>query len=663
MDADASGATLSNPQSLFLSTKMSPTCIGTAQAILDHISNEGSKELVDTFKHNNCKPIIYAKDVISLLQCHNQKHVCEFQQKPWKHCIDNAVQGFREMSLSIETLVLRDYQQQGVRALVTHEFAYCGTLWWACGSGKTAAAVAAVVLLQKKTLAVFVNTTSIYDFLNYLERCGIQKSQCLYPKPEDHGSHIKLFDVWNADIVLVTYAQLRHERVSEMLFSVLFGVLLLDEAHAHLAIQTQGILKKVLRMVQWMLTATPNRRDEQDVLKYAPIVHTVGVTELVDQGYLALVHRVLLVVPYTPAHAALNMHKIPILVELLKHHTKRGDDCLVFVTDPIEALNHVRNLAYDILYQDTGVEPHMPHAIHGGVSMVERHKLYRWMQQDNVVGEQGKILFVSAVAEEALNCPALSVVIALNTSTKSLRPEVQMYGRVQRPRKDKEALFYRIAQRRGDNCNELRFAKRRMVAAAQGPRDVDNYSCVQEIHFDELYNIVERRHTGPEGRNTAETALAGMRRYQCCASNRNIHACLQHMSQEPKFFRKRLTQNSAKSGSNASDSADAESDEAESSEAESSEAESLEAESLEAESSEAESSEAESSEVKLDKAVEHCLVESDDMHTGKRAAACVSSNGNDGMKSRHRLASGATAPSWVPNLGLNSSDDGSDFSE
>lgn len=190
------------------------------------------------------------------------------------------------LSKSITDISLRDYQREGVLALVRNTQ---GLVVIPCGGGKSRLGVAAIAAIGRSAL-IIVHTTDLADqwvetikTLLHVDagRIDATHDQRLWP--------IVVATVQSLYAILEENPINKATGYSDDEFLSYFGMVILDEAHRAPAMMTQRVLSHVTAKHRLGLTATPEREDGMTKLvewSFGPTLLERTTPELIKLGYL-----------------------------------------------------------------------------------------------------------------------------------------------------------------------------------------------------------------------------------------------------------------------------------------------------------------------------------------------------------------------------------------
>ena len=337
-----------------------------------------------------------------------------------------------------------------------------GVVVLACGAGKTIVGMAAMQLIQQKTLILATNQAAVSQWVReILDKTDLRPDQVGMYTGET--KEIK-------PVTVATYQILTWRRSKDAEFEHLhlfedenWGLIIYDEVHL-LPAPVFGATAALQGRRRLGLTATLVREDgrEADVFSLVgPKRYDLPWQMLQDQGFIADTRCYEVRVPFRNGEAvryeqaeeaekfriaSANPAKMRVLRELLEQH--KDDNVLVIGTylDQLERI--AREFKAPII---TGQTRHQ-----------EREKLFDDFRKGRL-----KLLIVSKVANFSIDLPDANVAIQVSGTFGSRQEEAQRLGRILRP-KDKPALFYTVVT---TDTKEQEFAmKRQLFLTEQGYR-------------------------------------------------------------------------------------------------------------------------------------------------------------------------------------------------
>ena len=337
---------------------------------------------------------------------------------------------------------LRQYQQQAVDAFCHPEQSWrtSGVILLPCGSGKTVVGLGIMEKIQKETLILTPNVTSCRQWIRELK----EKTDL----PEEWIGEYTSLTKNIAPVTVTTYQMLtkRDGKTGAFLHMHLFskrdwGLIIYDEVHllpAPVFRVTAGLQAKR----RLGLTAALIREDgrEKDVFSLiGPVIYASRWKEMEEGGWIseAVCHEVRVPLSdslkevYQTAEkrhryrlAAENPLKQEVLQEILKKH--QGEQILVIgqYVDQLKAL----------------AERFDAPLITGSTPQPEREEWYRKFRKKEI-----SVLFVSKVANMAIDLPDAKVAVQVSGTFGSRQEDRQRLGRILRPKANgQKAYFYQL---------------------------------------------------------------------------------------------------------------------------------------------------------------------------------------------------------------------------
>jgi len=348
-----------------------------------------------------------------------------------------------------------------------------GTIVIPTGGGKTLVGIAAIVKTGRPAI-IFVPNLWLLE--QWREKISVFTG---YPKSAIGTLGRGEIDI--RDITIATYQSgVRHiEKISSRFWLVIY-----DECH-HIPARTfRKIAMNMLAPYRMALSATPKRRDKNEVLIFklvGGIVYSITYQELVKRGLLAplafrriyvsmpsdrilLYNRLLSEVDRAKDEvekkklinklillAQENPKKIEVIKQIVKHHGNEK----VFVFSP--SIKYAREIAKAL----ADIAPVA--ALTAEETRSEEERIIKEFKRGKI-----RVLVIIRKAEEGVDVGEASVAIIAGGS-KQEREFIQRVGRVLRPRKGKIAWVYEIVSK--DTIEESMARKRRGVTMVRGISD------------------------------------------------------------------------------------------------------------------------------------------------------------------------------------------------
>lgn len=364
----------------------------------------------------------------------------------------------RTTTSSGRPLQLRAYQQEAIDAFYAAGTVMggSGVLVLPCGAGKTVIGLGVLCQLQKATLILTTNTTSVRQWIAELRDKTDLDPSCI---GEYSGERKEVRPVTVATYQILTY---RPDADSEFPHMALFserdwGLIIYDEVHL-LPAPVFRVTSGIQATRRLGLTATLVREDgrQEDVFTLiGPKRYEMPWKVLEEQGWIAEATCKEIRLPFEGKWreayalagarqkyriAAENPRKLAVVQKLLERHEH---DQVLIIGQYVEQLEHMAKLL------DIPV-------ITGKVPERERELLYQRFK----AGEINRLI-VSKVANFAVDLPDANVAIQISGTFGSRQEEAQRLGRILRPKqKENAAHFYTLVTR---DTREQDFAMNRQL--------------------------------------------------------------------------------------------------------------------------------------------------------------------------------------------------------
>lgn len=376
---------------------------------------------------------------------------------------DLPVQMREALADSGEPFVLRKYQQEAAQVFFAAGSAKggSGVIVLPCGSGKTVIGMAAMALIQKRTLVLTPNITAARQWIREI----IQKTTLREDQVKEYSGEVKeIGDVTIATYQILTQRGGKNKETGELSYFNIFsqfkwGLIIYDEVHL--------LPAPVFRMSAEMqatrrlgLTATLIREDGKETEVFSligPKKYDIPWRVLEQQGWIAKANCNEIRVPMPPdvkmqyavaemrdkiRIASCNMEKIKVLRQLLEYHCEESDRILV-IGQYLEQLDQFAG--HFTMPLITGKTPNK-----------ERDRLYSDFRNGVV-----RSLMVSKVGNFAIDLPDANILVQISGTFGSRQEEAQRLGRVLRPKKDgRPAHFYTLVTK---DSKEQEFAMNRQL--------------------------------------------------------------------------------------------------------------------------------------------------------------------------------------------------------
>ncbi|RUT36267.1 DEAD/DEAH box helicase [Paenibacillus zeisoli] len=354
---------------------------------------------------------------------------------------------------------LRPYQCESVSAFIGSSNGTeggSGVLVLPCGAGKTVIGLAAMDKLQRETLILTSNVTSVRQWIQELRNKSTLSDLEI---GEYSGDRKEVRPVTVSTYQILTHRSKKEDGFKHMkLFNERdWGLIIYDEVHL-LPAPVFRVTAEIQATRRLGLTATLVREDgcEKDVFSLiGPKLYEMPWRDLEQEGWIAQVKCCEIRVPmseplrtkYSLAEgrqkfriAAENSGKLKVVKELLEIHAGRQ---VLIIGQYLGQLKHLSEQLQAPL-------------ITGSMPQQKRIELFRAFRSGSL-----SLLIVSKVANFAVDLPDASVGIEVSGSFGSRQEEAQRLGRLLRPKSgDNRAYFYTLVT---DGTREQDFALRRQL--------------------------------------------------------------------------------------------------------------------------------------------------------------------------------------------------------
>ncbi len=375
---------------------------------------------------------------------------------------DKLTVTMREKTVSNKPLVIRDYQNSAVKAFIGDGRAGTGygTIVLPCGAGKTVVGIALMAKLNMSTLIVTTNISAVHQWKAEL----LDKTELTEDQIGEYTGEKKLIN----PVTIATYQILTWRPEKEGPFPHFhvfnernWGLIIYDEVHL-LPAPVFRVTAEIQAVRRVGLTATLVREDglEKNVFSLVgPKRYDVPWKELERSGWIAQSECIEMrldmaeekQIEYATASlrkkhriACENPSKIPVVISLIEKFT---DDKILVIGQYLDQLHELAKILEAPII--TGKTPN-----------VQRDEIYNAFRRGEI-----RVLFVSKVANFAIDLPDASMAIQISGTFGSRQEEAQRLGRILRPKK-KIARFITLITR---NTEEDIFgANRQKFLAEQG---------------------------------------------------------------------------------------------------------------------------------------------------------------------------------------------------
>lgn len=152
-------------------------------------------------------------------------------------------------------IALRDYQEQGVKALVKHSE---GVIVAPCGAGKTMMGIGSIIKYKTRAI-ILLHTRDLAQQWKSRIEAQLETESGSVPKVSMYGGN-KRDD--SGQVVIATFQTLAKMRFDDLLeFGKQFGMCIVDEAHHVPAATFSAVMMGMPAKIRLALTATPDRPD------------------------------------------------------------------------------------------------------------------------------------------------------------------------------------------------------------------------------------------------------------------------------------------------------------------------------------------------------------------------------------------------------------------
>jgi len=370
----------------------------------------------------------------------------------------------REKTVSGEPFTVRPYQKDAAEIFFASgsRRGGSGVIVLPCGAGKTIVGMAAMHLVNSKTLILSTNITAAKQWKReLLDKTDIREQDI----GEYTGEVKEIRPITIATYQIITYRKKRTEEFPH--FSIFnrnkWGLIIYDEVHLLPApvFRITALIQATRRLG---LTATLVREDgkEEEVFSLiGPKKYDAPWKVLEEQGWIAqaVCTEIRVELPDTlklEYATAENRRKIrvaaenPLKQQLIRHLLKMHEDDLVLIIG--QYLDQIHDIA-DLF--------RIP-IITGATPTSEREVLYRNFRAGKILR-----LVVSKVGNFAVDLPDANVAIQVSGTFGSRQEEAQRLGRILRPKKNgTQAMFYSLVTR--DTCEQDFAMNRQLFLTEQG---------------------------------------------------------------------------------------------------------------------------------------------------------------------------------------------------
>nr|WP_246258486.1 DNA repair helicase XPB [Kroppenstedtia pulmonis] len=369
----------------------------------------------------------------------------------------------RKRSRSGIPFQLREYQEQAIEAFYRNGSASGGNgvILLPCGAGKTIVGLAVLARLEKETLILTPNATSVRQWIDeILDKTDLSREQV----GEYTGTRKEVKPVTVATYQILTHRGRQKSFTHLNLFHRRdWGLIIYDEVHLLPAPVFRATADLQARR-RLGLTATLVREDgrEKDVFSLiGPKIMEAPWKELEDRGWIATARCTEIRASMAEERyreyrtagrrqkyriAAENPDKLMVLERIIRHH---APEPVLIIGQYLNQLGHIASHLSAPL-------------ITGSTSHQRREQLYQLFRQGQI-----PVLIVSKVANFAVDLPDVRVAVQVSGTFGSRQEEAQRLGRILRPKKtDNQAFFYQIVTR--DTLDQEYAQNRQLFLIEQG---------------------------------------------------------------------------------------------------------------------------------------------------------------------------------------------------
>jgi len=374
---------------------------------------------------------------------------------------------------------LRPYQEKCLSKMFGNGRARSGIVVLPCGAGKTLTGIAAATRIKKSVMVLCKNTLAVEQWAGeFLKWSTLPEFHVAKFTAED-----KRFFPGACGVLITTYTMMtggegkkseESERVMQMIRSMEWGLLILDEVHVAPADDFRksfGIIKSHCKLG---LTATLVREDSRiNDLHFliGPKLYEANWSDLAKEGHIATVECLEIWCPMTAPFFreylksdspslrqrlwVCNPVKYMMVEFLMRTHEELNHRTIVF-SDNIFALLHMQKVFNR-------------NCIYGKTSQADRMQILEAFKTGKI-----KTLLLSKVGDDSIDIPDANVIIQVASHGASRRQEAQRLGRILRRKAagkvsrvmGVDSVFYSLVSR---DTREMYFSvKRQRFLVDQG---------------------------------------------------------------------------------------------------------------------------------------------------------------------------------------------------
>lgn len=352
---------------------------------------------------------------------------------------------------------LRAYQEDALRCLRDPANAMrllSGNVRMPCGSGKTPVALCVAMEAEAVTLVVTNSNMASSHFAEQLQQFFIPPTQGVLVVDDTYKQSVRDIVPHRPGIVICTYHTLTSDSATpftQLLRALPYGLVLLDEAQTSVADNFKRVFN-IPTCSTISFSATYYREDaKMDMLlgKVGPMLVNITRESLVSQGFIPDVQRVEVHVPGDagdspgihrgrdgkrkrppPAEVVTDLvlqpYKMTVLVGLLASHARAGDKMILFC-DELMAMDKICDFVRVAV-----VHFAVPVKLIGPLTMNTKDGDRLSMLQSFRASTGPVVIFMSRVADTAINLPGANILIQTTCHDKSRNRVLQRTGRIQR---------------------------------------------------------------------------------------------------------------------------------------------------------------------------------------------------------------------------------------
>jgi len=363
---------------------------------------------------------------------------------------------------------LRPYQEEALSLLRDSSDPsrlLSGNVRMPCGSGKTALALCVAMKAEAMTLVVTNSNMASANFAEQLQQIFTPPSRGVLVVDDTYTQRPGDLLRNRPGIVMCTYHTLTSDTATpfiRLLRALPYGLVILDEAQMSVADKFQRVFD-IPACAIISFSATYYREDaKMDMLlnRVGPMLVNVSRQSIVAAGYIPDVQRVEVHVPRGRcASVVLQPHKMAVLMALIAQHARLGDKMITFC-DELGDMDEICSTV-----QGATVHAAVRVELIGPLTMNTKHADRLAMLSAFRACAGPVVIFMSRVADTAINLPDANVLIQTSCHDKSRNRVVQRTGRIQR-RSDGRHVAYEIVTQ--GSAEEANVVERRACMDEEG---------------------------------------------------------------------------------------------------------------------------------------------------------------------------------------------------